>query len=156
MENSFNNQKIKTILATASSTLPEISLPDPYGDTITLSSLKGNVILLSFWASWNEASVELNQDLKRLYNKYHSRGLEVYQVSFDMQLKAWMEAIQFDELPWYNVSELSYPESTVAAFYNVTEIPAFFLIDRSGEIVGKNIQELELDRKISELMNQNQ
>ncbi len=156
MENSFNNQKIKTILATASSTLPEISLPDPYGDTITLSSLKGNVILLSFWASWNEASVELNQDLKRLYNKYHSRGLEVYQVSFDMQLKAWMEAIQFDELPWYNVSELSYPESTVAAFYNVTEIPAFFLIDRSGEIVGKNIQELELDRKISELINQNQ
>jgi len=156
MENTLKNRKIRNLMETATSTLPEIRLPDPRGDSISLSSLQGNVILLSFWASWNEESVGLNQDLKRLYNKYHGIGLEIYQVSFDNQLKEWMKAIQYDELPWINVSELSYPESRVAALYNVTEIPAIFLIDRSGEIVGKNIQELQLDRKISELIHQNQ
>jgi len=156
METSLKTRKIRNLMKSATSTLPEIRLPDPRGDSISLSSLQGNVILLSFWASWNEESVGLNQDLKRLYNKYHGIGLEIYQVSFDNQLKEWMKAIQYDELPWINVSELSYPESRVAALYNVTEIPAIFLIDRSGEIVGKNFQELQLDRKISELIHQNQ
>ena len=135
------------------SALPDIRLPDPYGDTIALSSLNGKVVLLSFWASWNEQSVAINHDLKSLYAKYHRNGLEIYQVSFDSELKDWVDAIQYDELPWINVSELSYPESGVAARYNVTELPAIFLIDRQGEIMGKDYDRVALERKISQLIN---
>lgn len=156
MENSYNNQKVRNIIKESSSTLPEIRLPDPDGDTIALSSLKGKVILLSFWASWNEPSININQDFIRLYEKYHSQGLEIYQVSFDSKLDEWKRAIQYDELPWINVSELSYPESRVANTYNVTEIPMFFLVDRNGEIVGKNYGKVQLERKITELIHQNQ
>ncbi len=156
MENSYNNQKIRNILKESSTSLPEIRLPDPKGDTIALTSLQGQVILLSFWASWNEPSININQDFKRLYEKYHGKGLEIYQVSFDSKLSEWTQAIHYDELPWINVSELSYPESRVASSYNVTEIPMFFLIDRKGDIVGKNYGKVELEQNISELINQTQ
>ena len=111
--------------------------------------------MLSFWASWNEGSVNLNQEIKRLYEKYHDSGLEVYQVSFDSELSDWMRGIAFDELPWIHVSELSYPKSAVAMTYNVSELPAYFLIDRQGKIVGKNIDYILLDRQIAALINQN-
>jgi peroxiredoxin len=135
------------------SSIPDIRLPDPQGDTIALSSIKNKVVLLSFWASWDEASVSLNQDFLRLYNKYHKGGLEIYQVSFDSDLRRWMDAIHYDELPWINVSELSYPESVVAGLYNITEIPSYFLIDRQGQIIGKNYDRNALELKISELVN---
>jgi hypothetical protein len=69
-------------------------------------------------------------------------------------MKTWTQAIQYDELPWINVSELSYPKSSVASRYNITEIPTFFLIDRDAQIIGKNFGKVELDVKISELINQ--
>ncbi len=135
--------------------IPDIRLPDPQGDTMALSSIRNRVVLLSFWASWDPASISLNQDFLKLYDKYHEGGLEIYQVSFDSELESWVAAINYDELPWINVSELSYPESSVARLYNVTEIPSYFLIDRQGQIVGKNYDRIALERKISELVNQN-
>ena len=111
------------------------------------------MVLLVLWASWNEKSVPINYDLKSLYGKYHGNGLEIYQFSFDTELKEWVDAIHYDELPWINVSELSYPESSVAARYNVTDLPAIFLIDRQGEIRGKNYDRVALERKISQLIN---
>ncbi len=148
-----NWQNVMKILPT---TFPDIRLPDPRGDTVSLSSLNGNVVLLSFWASWNEESVVLNQYFKQLYRDYHNRGFEIYQISFDNDRNRWAAAIQYDELPWINVSELSYPESTVAGLYNVTELPTFFLLDRDGTIDGKNYDRIALERKIAELVHQNQ
>ncbi|MFC2112509.1 thioredoxin-like domain-containing protein [Bacteroidota bacterium] len=155
LENEMKRRNWQQVLEETSSALPEIRLPEPHGDTIALSSLRGKVILLSFWASWNEESVNLNQEFLRLYNKYHGRGLEIYQVSFDTELSDWMTAINYDELPWINVSELSYPESAVAPVYNVTDLPTFYLVDRQGQITGRNYDLIILDRKISELINQN-
>jgi len=152
----LENQSWQKIIESSPSSFPDIRLPDPYGDTIALSSLKGKVILLSFWASWDKASIISNQEFRVLYDKYHQRGFEIYQVSFDNELSPWMTAIEFDELSWIHVSELSYPESRVAGIYNVTELPASFLIDRQGQITGKNYNPVELDNKISELVNQNQ
>ncbi len=156
LEQALKSRQWQEVLEAVPTSFPDIRLPDTGGDTLALSSLNGKVILLSFWASWNEESVVLNQDFKRLYNKYHDRGLEIYQVSFDNEKDRWVNAIKYDELPWINVSELSYPESTVAALYNVTELPTFFLLDREGGITGKNYERIALDRKISELIHQNQ
>jgi thiol-disulfide isomerase/thioredoxin len=133
-------------------TIPEISLPDRFGDTISLSDLKGKVILLSFWASWDEPSSELNYYLKELYDKYNKRGFEIFQVSFDSDRNTWSRAIILDRIPWINVSELSYPESVTAGVYNVTELPTLYLINREHEIVIKNPPADELERKIEELL----
>jgi peroxiredoxin len=154
LEESLYNQRWQQVVETVESRLPDIRLPDPSGDTIALSSLTGKVILLSFWASWDRASVSQNIPLKGIYNRYHSRGLEIYQVSFDSARQEWVKAIAFDELPWINVSELSYPESRVAGIYNITELPAVFLIDRKGQIVGKNFNRIDLDRNIQRLLNE--
>ena len=154
LESSLYAQRWQRFAEASESTFPDIRLPNPNGDTIALSSLKGNVILLSFWASWDQASVAQNILLKGLYNKYHDKGLEIYQVSFDSEKEAWERAIQYDELLWINVSELSYPESFVAGMYNITELPAVFLIDRKGEIVGKNYNRIDLDRNLARLLNQ--
>jgi len=154
LEGNLYSQRWRQVVETVESTFPEIRLPDPNGDTIALSSFKGKVILLSFWASWDPASVSHNIPLKGIYSSYHSRGLEIYQVSFDNEREAWVNAIQFDELPWVNVSELSYPESSVAHIYNLEELPVVFLIDRKGEIVGKNFNRIDLDRNIQRLLNE--
>ncbi len=154
LEENLYSQRWKQVVESVESTFPDIKLPDPDGDTIALSSLKGKVILLSFWASWDQASVSHNLPLKGIYNQYHSRGLEIYQVSFDSEREAWVNAIQYDELPWINVSELSYPESRVASIYNLDELPVVFLIDRKGQIVGKNFTRIDLDRNIQRLLNE--
>ncbi len=154
LEENLYNQRWREVVEVAENSFPDIRLPDPLGDTIALSSLRGKVILLSFWASWDQASVSHNLPLKGIYNTYHSRGLEVYQVSFDNEKEAWVNAIEFDELPWVNVSELSYPESRVAPIYNLEELPVVFLIDRKGQIVGKNFNRIDLDRNIQRLLNE--
>lgn len=155
LEMELQSRNWQRMIETLPSSIPDIRLPDPDGDTIALSSIKDKVILLSFWASWNPESVTLNQEFKRLYEKYHQRGLEIYQVSFDSELSSWRAAIFYDELPWINVSELSYPESSVARYYNITELPSYFLIDRQGQILGRDFDRIALERKISELVNQN-
>ncbi len=154
LEASLYGQRWQQVVESSESSFPDIRLPDPQGDTIALSSLKGKVILLSFWASWDQASVHHNIQLKGIYDGYHSRGLEIYQVSFDHDREAWVRGIEYDELPWINVSELSYPQSRVAGIYNVDELPAVFLIDRKGQIVGKNYNRIDLDRNIRRLLNE--
>lgn len=154
LEENLYSARWSQVMENVENTFPDIQLPDPDGDTIVLSSLKGKVILLSFWASWDPASVSHNLPLKGIYQRYHSRGLEIYQVSFDSSRQEWVNAIQFDELPWINVSELSYPESIVASIYNLEELPAVFLIDKKGAIVGKNFNRIDLDRNIQRLLNE--
>ena len=154
LEENLYNARWRQVVESSENVFPDIRLPDPNGDTIALSSLRGKVILLSFWASWDQASVAHNLSLKGIYNAYHSRGLEVYQVSFDSTRQEWVNAIEFDELPWVNVSELSYPESRVASVYNIEELPAVFLIDRKGQIVGKNLNRIDLDRNLQRVLNQ--
>jgi peroxiredoxin len=129
----------------------DLSLPDVEGDTISLSSLRGQYVLLSFWASWDEASIRQNAELKRLYDQYHSRGFEIYQVSFDNNKEAWMRAIRFDELPWINVSDLNYPNSPVINRFNIQKLPANFLLDREGDITGKDFTGRTLKIKLTQL-----
>jgi peroxiredoxin len=134
--------------------LPEIALPDIKGDTIKLTSLKGRYVLLSFWASWNEESVNANLELKKVYEKYHNKGFEIYQVSFDKSVNQWNRAIKFDELPWLNVNDSTFPQSVTARNYNVNNLPLNYLIDKNMEtILGKNLSSDELNNKLSELFN---
>jgi len=118
---------------------PDIEEKDISGELVKLSSLKGKVTLVSFWASWDEASRKENNHLKKMYRKYNKRGFEIYQVSLDRSKVLWENAIKQDELPWINVSDLRYTESYPARLYNIRQIPANYLISKEGEIIGKNL-----------------
>ena len=147
----FNAQRMSELVTSSASSTIEIELPTPEGDTISLSSLHGKYVLLSFWASWDEVSVGQNIELKRLYNQYKSRGFEIYQVSFDSDPEAWKQAIRFDDLPWINVSDLKYPNSPVVSMFNIQKLPANYLLNKEGEIVGKDFTGRTLKIKLTQL-----
>jgi len=132
---------------------PEISLPDLNGYTIKLSSLKGKVVLLDFWASWCLPCRKNNPNLIKLYEKYKGLGFEVYSVSLDSKEKDWKKAVEQDNLKWpINVYDKKgwYAKSTYD--YGVDSIPLNFLIDKEGKIKGINISHDDLDKKIDQLL----
>lgn len=143
--------RMSQLVAEAENSLPEISLPNIQGDTVRLSSLRGKVILLSFWASHDQASLFENQEMKGVYQTYKPKGFEIFQVSLDVNREAWVAKVKSTDLPWINVSELS-PSPFTARIYNVTSIPSNYLINKNFEIVGKNLSGKDLERKIKELI----
>lgn len=147
----LNQLRVNKIITEAEVQSLEISLPDPSGDTISLSSLKGKYVLLSFWASWDQVSVAENLIFKPLYEKYKASGFEIYQVSFDTDKKAWERAIQFDELPWINVSDLAYPNSKVVTLFNVRQIPSNYFVDTEGLIIGSEFHGKALKIKLEQV-----
>ena len=151
-EKIINSFKLQEIVRTATPSLPEIALPNPQGDTIKLSSLKGKVILLDFWASFNRDNLLENRALIDLYKNYNNMGFEIYQVSVDFEREAWLAAIESGPLPWINVCELNPNGSITPSLYNVSSLPANYLIDRNYDIVGKNIFGKDLEKKVKELL----
>ncbi|MBL7828677.1 MAG: TlpA family protein disulfide reductase [Saprospiraceae bacterium] len=120
---------------------PEISLPDPKGKTRSLSSLRGKVVLLDFWASWCGPCRRANPHVVETYKKYKSKGFEVFSVSLDRPdgKEKWLQAIQQDGLLWDNhVSDLKFWDCAPAQTYGVRSIPRTFLIDRTGKIIALN------------------
>jgi peroxiredoxin len=130
----------------------DLSIPDRDGKEISLSSLKGEVILVFFWASGNQESVESMLRLRPTYERYHDRGFEVYAISMDNNKIQWMQSVDFNEFDWINVSELSYPDSRAQLFYNVTALPTTFLINREGDIVAKNLYGKNLETWLDNLL----
>jgi len=128
---------------------PEVELPNLNGDTVSLQSLDEKMILLSFWASWNKPSIQRSLELKSLYKRYHDQGFEIYQVSLDQSYEDWQRAVNFDQLPWINVSSLNGLESYSARVYNVQDLPVDFLIHQERGIIAKNPSKQELRRQLS-------
>lgn len=133
------------------SEVPEIALPSPEGDTITLSSLRGKYVLLDFWASWCSPCRSENPNLVAAYEKYHSRGFEIFQVSLDRSRASWIKAIEDDHLTWIHVSDLQYWNSVVVPIYNIQGIPANFLLDPEGRIIGRDLRGNKLAEKLKEI-----
>lgn len=130
---------------------PEIALPNPEGDTVKLSSLRGNYVLLDFWASWCKPCRVENPNLVKTYKKFQDENFEIYQVSLDKNRSDWLNAIEKDNLDWYHVSDLEFWNSQAAQTYNVRSIPANFLLNKQGEIVAKNLRGDDLPAKLNEI-----
>lgn len=132
----------------AGNTAPEIVLPDPQGNRVSLSSLKGNLVLIDFWAAWCPPCRKANVKLGELYEKYHSKGFEIYGVSLDRTHEQWTDAIEKDNITWHQVSDLRFMNSPVVTLYNISEIPHAVLIDREGNIIARNFSVDELEELI--------
>ena len=125
----------------------EIRLPQTNGDTIALSSMKGKVILLDFTVYENTGISSRNIQLRGLYDKYNSKGFEIYQVSADRREHFWQQSAS--NLPWTCVRDAN---GTSFALYNVQEIPTFFLINREGEVILRDAQIENTEKEIEKLL----
>ena len=131
---------------------PEISMKDRDGNIRTLSSLKGNVVMIDFWASWCRPCRMENPNVVKLYHQYHDQGFEIFSVSMDNSREAWLKAIADDGLVWPNhVSDLKGWTSSGGKTYGITSIPATVLIDRDGNIIARNLRGQSLANKLKEL-----
>ena len=127
---------------------PEISMPDMYGNEQKLSALEGKVILLHFWSAAVGNSNSFNADLKKVYEKYHDQGLEIFQVAVDTSKALWINTVQDQQLPWISVCDLLGEASPVVGAYNVSSLPSNYLISRDGNILGKDLMGEQLEQAI--------
>lgn len=132
---------------------PEIHLPNPDGEIVTLSSLKGSVVLIDFWAQWCKPCRMENPNVVKAYNKYKDKGFTVYGVSLDRTKEKWVKAIEEDGLTWTHVSDLQYFNSVAAQTYGVASIPFSILLDREGKIIAKNLRGKALEDALEEHFN---
>ncbi|MCH5330310.1 MAG: AhpC/TSA family protein [Alistipes sp.] len=130
---------------------PDIELPDMFGNNIRMSSFDGEVILLSFWSTGMADANVQNAELKELYSLYSERGFEIYQVCVETSKAAWINTVQEQRLPWTSVCDLRNGGAGVLGLYNVRRLPANFLFDRSGNIVGRDLHGEELERALAKL-----
>lgn len=147
----FNTSVLKAQLKIGEP-VPEISLPDKKDSIIHLSSYKGKVVLVDFWASWCKPCRAAHPSMVRLYKKYAGKGFEIFGVSIDNKKSAWLKAVQQDRILYTQVNDMTGWDSAIAGRYNVEEIPAGFLLDKDGKLAAVNLEGIKLENKIKQLL----
>jgi len=148
VEDQVNSERLTLI----GSIPPEIELEDPDGNIVKLSSLRGQYVLIDFWASWCRPCRMENPNVVKAYKKYHDKGFTIYSVSLDTSRDNWLKAIKSDGLSeWTHVSDLKGWNCIAAQKYGVHSIPANFLLDKDGKIIAKNLRGANLENKLKEI-----
>lgn len=129
---------------------PDFSSVTPQGDEVKLSDFRGQYVLLDFWAAWCAPCRDENPNIVAQYHAYKDQGFTVLGVSLDRDRQAWLDAIENDQLEWTQVSDLKMWESDAAGLYNISAIPASFMLNPQGKIIGKNLRGPALQRFLEE------
>lgn len=137
---------------------PEITMSRPDGTSFSLSSLKGRLILIDFWATWCAPCVGEQPELKKLYETYSDQvknnKFEILGVSLDKNKDSWQKAIDRFTINWTQVSDLKFWKSPVAKAYEIDELPFNVIIDGEGTIIARNLHEKELEEFLSKHLSQ--
>ena len=152
-ERRYNYLELESYLQNAEAIgYPEIELPDINADKIKLSEVDSKVIMVYFWSASNAGQKMFNLDvLKSLYDDYHKKGFEIYQVSLDVDKTSWAQVVKQQNLPWINVCDSRGADSPYVRTYNIGAVPAIFII-ADGELVdGQVIDEKSLRKLLDKL-----
>jgi peroxiredoxin len=136
---------------------PDFSLPDPSGKQVKLADLRGQYVLVDFWASWCQPCRAENPKVAKAYTAYRGKNFTVVSISLDKQSAraAWLKAIQDDGLTWPQVLDLGGFNTEVTQHYAITSIPQNFLLDPQGRIVAKNLRGDALTQKLAQVLSAN-
>jgi len=138
-------------LTAVGKTAPLFSQNNEVGKPVSLTSFKGKVVLVEFWASWCGPCREENPNLVKQYKTYHDKGFEIISVSLDHVKQNWLEAIEKDGLEWTHVSDLKGWNNEVGRLYGVRAVPASFLVDADGKIIANGLRGEPLNEKLAEI-----
>ena len=146
------NKLYSTIKRVAiSAPAPAFSVPDVNGDIVTLNDYKGKYVLIDFWASWCAPCRATNPTLVKTYNGLKDRNFTILGISVDKSRKGWLKAIEKDNLPWTNISNVK-GWDIVSDDYGVKAVPQNFLIDPEGKIIDKNIEPHDLMERLNAIL----
>ena len=145
--NQIANQQWKNIIENSATGYIDIVLNDRNDQVRKLSELEGKLVLIDFSAYEMKNSVQYTFELRELYNKYHSKGFEIFQVSLDRNSLLWKESTA--NLPWVCVREDNTSNKSFSATYNVQQLPSLFLLSKKGIIIGRDYDFKSLDEQIS-------
>ena len=129
---------------------PDFTLTDPQGNAVTMSSVKGKIKIIDFWASWCGPCRLNNPALRKLYDELHPLGLEIIGVSLDTNKAAWEKAIEKDGLTWINVSSLKGWKCDLISLYNITGVPALFVLNENNQIIATGLRGEQLREFLEE------
>lgn len=129
---------------------PDFTLPDSTGHLVTMSEVKAKVKIIDFWASWCGPCRLNNPALRKLYEEFHDKGLEIIGVSLDTNKAAWIKAIEKDGLSWINLSSLKGWQCDLVPLYSIKGIPALFVLDENNNIIATGLKGEPLQRFVEE------
>lgn len=145
----YHEQMRKMMVLREGMVIDDIILADASGKMKNLESLRGNVVLIDFWASWCRPCRMEIPNFKKLYESYHSSGFDIFSVSVDNDMFAWRTALEQEKMPWINVRD---DQKIYSNKYNVSSIPFTILIDKEGKIIAKGLRGPELDKAIGKAL----
>ena len=132
---------------------PDFTMSDSTGKPITLSSLKGKILLVDFWAAWCSPCRAENPNVVKAYQQYNKKGFDILGCSFDKDREKWLKAIKDDKLSWHHVSDLQGWANAAGKLYGINSIPANVLLDKNQKIIARNLRGDGLTKKLAEVFN---
>lgn len=132
---------------------PDIELPDIQARKVKLSQVQSPVVMIYFWSATDASQKMFNLDvLKKLYDDYHKRGFEIYQVSMDVDKALWAKVVKEQNLPWINVCDSRGAASPYALHYNLAALPAAYIICDGALVDGQAVDEKSLRKLLEKLL----